>query len=142
MLLENVALKVKVQLSFGHKAGISALFKLNILSKTYVIKNAQFGMLFGNVILYLLSDDCYLLLAICDLLSDSFYLKPATTCKNLFLSLVVVRLVIFLIQNTKLWPTQQIFYFWQTFPPTRFRILILRFVAKKMKWAIYGHCYL
>ena len=47
----------------------------------------------------MLSDDCYLQLAICDLLSDSFYLKLATTCKNLFLSLVVVRLVIFFIQN-------------------------------------------
>ena len=33
--------------------------------------------------------------AICNLLSESFYLKLATTCKNLFLSLVVVRLVIF-----------------------------------------------
>ena len=42
------------------------------------------------------ADDCYLQLAICDLLSDSFYLKLATTCKNLFLSLVVVRLVIFM----------------------------------------------
>ena len=37
--------------------------------------------------------------AIYNLLSDSFYLKLATTCKNLFLSLVVVRLVIFLIQG-------------------------------------------
>ena len=43
----------------------------------------------------MLSDDCYLHLAICELLSDSFYLKLASTCKNLFLSLVVVRLVIF-----------------------------------------------
>ena len=39
----------------------------------------------------MLSNDCYLQLAICDLLSDSFYLKLATSCKNLFLSLVVVR---------------------------------------------------
>ena len=30
------------------------------------------------------------------MLSESFYLKLATTCKNLFLSLVVVRLVIFI----------------------------------------------
>ena len=55
---------------------------------------------------------CYLWLAICFLLSESFYLKLATTCKNWFLSLVVVRLVIFciilteftiLIQNYKIW---------------------------------------
>ena len=39
-------------------------------------------------------------LVICDLLSESFYLKLATTCKNLFLSLIVARLVIFL--NTSL----------------------------------------
>ena len=38
---------------------------------------------------------CYLWLAICYLLSESFFLKFAITCKNLFLSLVVVRLVIF-----------------------------------------------
>ena len=42
---------------------------------------------------------CYILycslLAICELLSESFYLKLAIICKNLFLSLVVVRLVIF-----------------------------------------------
>ena len=33
--------------------------------------------------------------------SESFYLKLATTCKNLFLSLVVVRLVIFKFQVKK-----------------------------------------
>ena len=38
---------------------------------------------------------CYLWLAICYLLTKSFYLKLALTCKNFFLSLVVVRLVIF-----------------------------------------------
>ena len=42
---------------------------------------------------------CYILycslLAICELLSESFYLKLVIICKNLFLSLVVVRLVIF-----------------------------------------------
>ena len=32
--------------------------------------------------------------AIYNLLSESFFLKLATSCKNLFLSLVVVRLVI------------------------------------------------
>ena len=37
----------------------------------------------------------YLLLAICYMLSESFYLKLATACKNLFISLVAVRLVIF-----------------------------------------------
>ena len=47
-------------------------------------------------------DDCCLLHAICDLLSVTcnlllFFLKRAITCKNLFLSLVVVRLVIFLV---------------------------------------------
>ena len=38
---------------------------------------------------------CYLLIALCYLLSEAFHLKLAITCKNLFLSLVVVRLVIF-----------------------------------------------
>ena len=42
----------------------------------------------------LLSLACYML---CYLLSDSFFLKLAITCKNLFLSLVVVPLIIFLI---------------------------------------------
>ena len=42
-----------------------------------------------------LSVTCYLSLANCYLLSDSFYLQHAKTCINLFLSLVVVRLVIF-----------------------------------------------
>ena len=49
MLLENVALKVQVKLSFGHKAVILALFKLNTLSKTYVTKVARFGMLLENM---------------------------------------------------------------------------------------------
>ena len=39
-------------------------------------------------------------LAICYLLSESFFLKLAITCKYLFLSLIVVRLVIFCIQST------------------------------------------
>ena len=38
---------------------------------------------------------CYLLLSICYLLSESFYLKIAITCKNLFPFAPVVRLVIF-----------------------------------------------
>ena len=37
-------------------------------NKKTFIKDAQFGMLFGNVILYLLSDDGSLLLTIRDLL--------------------------------------------------------------------------
>ena len=50
----------------------------------------------------LLSVTCYLSLATyyllsCLLLSDAFYLQLVNTCKNLFLSLVVVRLVIFFI---------------------------------------------
>ena len=44
---------------------------------------------------WLLFVTLYLWLAICYLLSVYFYLKLAITCKNLFLSLVVVRLVIF-----------------------------------------------
>ena len=47
-------------------------------------------------IFYSLPVHCYLWLVICDLISESFYLKLVITCKNLFLSLVVVRLVIFL----------------------------------------------
>ena len=43
----------------------------------------------------LLSVTCYLGLSICYLLYDAFYMKLAITCKNLFLSLIVVRLVIF-----------------------------------------------
>ena len=39
----------------------------------------------------------YLWLAICYLLYESFYMKLAITPKNLFLSFVVVRLVIFII---------------------------------------------
>ena len=42
----------------------------------------------------------YRWLALCYLLSESFYLKLVTTCKNLFLSLVVVRLVIFFLYFT------------------------------------------
>ena len=37
---------MKVKLSFGHKAVISSLSKLNIESKTSFTKVAQFGMLF------------------------------------------------------------------------------------------------
>ena len=37
------------------------------------------------------------------MLSESFYLKLATTCKNLFISLVVVLLVIFLEITPKVW---------------------------------------
>ena len=39
--------------------------------------------------------ECYLWLSICYLLSESFYLKLAITCKNLFPFASVVRLVIF-----------------------------------------------
>ena len=46
-------------------------------------------------ICYMLSVIRYLLLAICYLISEYFFLNLAITCKNLFLSLVVVRLVIF-----------------------------------------------
>ena len=53
-----------------------------------VCKNAR--MLFAT---------CYLWLAICYLLTKSFYLKLAITCRNFFLSLVVVRHVIFLYCN-------------------------------------------
>ena len=35
MLYENVAKKVKVKMSFGHKAVISSLSKLNIKSKNF-----------------------------------------------------------------------------------------------------------
>ena len=45
----TVLMKVKVNLSFGHKAVISSLFKLNIESKTYFTKVVQFGMRFENV---------------------------------------------------------------------------------------------
>ena len=38
MLFENVAYKVKVEMSFGHKAVISSLYKLNIESKTSYTK--------------------------------------------------------------------------------------------------------
>ena len=44
-----IGMKVKVNLSFGHKAVISSLFKLNIESKTSFTKVAQFGMLFENI---------------------------------------------------------------------------------------------
>ena len=50
---------------------------------------------------YASMQECYMLLAICDLLyvdlliTESFYLKLAINCNNYFLSLVVVRLVIF-----------------------------------------------
>ena len=53
---------------------------------------------------YASMQECNLLLAICDFLSVTcymllanwiFYLKLAITCKNFFLSLVVVRLIIF-----------------------------------------------
>ena len=46
-------------------------------------------------ICYSLSVTCYLWLAKCYLLSKSFHLRLDITCKNLFLSLVVVHLVIF-----------------------------------------------
>ena len=49
MLFENITKEVKVKLSFGHKAVISSLFKLNIVSKTYFTKVAQFGMLLENM---------------------------------------------------------------------------------------------
>ena len=48
-------------------------------------------------ICYSLSVPCYLWRAKCYLLSEYFHLKLDITCKNLFFSLVVVRLVIFLI---------------------------------------------
>ena len=56
------------------------------------------------------------MIAIYNLLSESFYLKLVTTCKNLFLLLVVVRLVIFflnlepvaiILNNFKQFPTFQ-----------------------------------
>ena len=52
---------------------------------------------YKNDICFSLSVTCSLRLAIYYLLTESFYLKLAITCKNLFLSLVVVRLVIFVL---------------------------------------------
>ena len=49
MLNENVAYKVKLKLSFCHKAVILSLSILNIKSKTSFTKGVQFGMLFENV---------------------------------------------------------------------------------------------
>ena len=49
MLFEKVAYKVKVELSFCHKAVILSLSKLNIESKTYFTKVAQFGILLGII---------------------------------------------------------------------------------------------
>ena len=40
---------MKVKLSFGHKAVISSLSKLNINPKTSFTKVAQFGMIFEKV---------------------------------------------------------------------------------------------
>ena len=71
------------------------------------VKKWKLSIIFGTVtfniccqmifIGYSLSLTCYLWLATCYLLSVYFYLKLAITCKNLFLSLVVVRLFIFLV---------------------------------------------
>ena len=41
--------KVKLEMSFGHKAVILSFSKLNIESKTSFTKVAQFGMLFENI---------------------------------------------------------------------------------------------
>ena len=41
--------KVKLKMSFGHKAVILSLSKLNIESKTSFTKVAQFGSLFENI---------------------------------------------------------------------------------------------
>ena len=49
MLFENVTHKVKVKLSFGHKAVVLLLSKLNIESKNFFIQFAQFALLFENV---------------------------------------------------------------------------------------------
>ena len=61
-----------------------------------VCKNAR--MLFAS---------CYLWLAICYLLTESFFLKLAITCKNLFPFAPVVRLVIFFF----IWPQNSICLF-------------------------------
>ena len=45
MLYENVTEQVKGKLSFGHKAVISSLSKLNIESKYFFTKVVQFGRL-------------------------------------------------------------------------------------------------
>ena len=45
MLFENVSWKVKVQMSFGHKAVILSLSKNQ---ETYFTKVARFGMLLEN----------------------------------------------------------------------------------------------
>ena len=46
MNFENEAYKVTVELSFGHKAIILLLSKLNIESKTYFTKVVQVNILF------------------------------------------------------------------------------------------------
>ena len=43
MLFENVTKKVKVKLSFGHKAVISSLSKLDIKSNKTQVESVQLG---------------------------------------------------------------------------------------------------
>ena len=49
MPFENISIKVKVMLSFGHKAVISSVSKLTYNQKTSSTKVAQFGMLLENM---------------------------------------------------------------------------------------------
>ena len=59
----------------------------NMAISEWGIKRESLAAIYGTV--------KFNMTAIYNLLSESFYLKLVTTCKNLFLSLVVVRLVIF-----------------------------------------------
>ena len=97
-------------MSFTHKAVIWSLFKLNIVLKNlfhksgsiwfaiwgWGIKSESLAAIYGRVTFNI----WYQMTAIYNLLSVTCYLKLATTCKNLFLSLVVVCLIIFIVTTS------------------------------------------
>ena len=98
---------MKVNLSYGYNAVILPLTKLNIKSKTFFTKVAQFGMLLekccikGESLAVIPSRSSHFVTFSTRIKSKNWKLKLAITCKISFLSLVVVRVVIFCIKTQK-----------------------------------------